>query len=75
LENWRSVFAGVPDFRAELLVASSAGDVEFGEWHWSGTHLDGAPFAMCGVTVMGIEDGRVAWGRMYLVLHQATLGR
>ena len=66
LENWRSVFAGVPDFRAELLVASTAGHVEFGEWRWSGTHLDGAPFAMCGVTVMGIEDGRVAWGRMYL---------
>jgi hypothetical protein len=20
---------------------------------------------MCGVTVMGIEDGRVGWGRMY----------
>jgi ketosteroid isomerase-like protein len=65
-ENWRSVFAGVPDFRGELIMSSDAGDVEIGEWRWSGTHVDGSPFAMCGVTVMGIEDGRVVWGRMYM---------
>jgi hypothetical protein len=64
------VFAGVPDFRAELIVSSEAGhgDVEIGEWRWSGTHVDGSPFAMRGVTVMGIDEGRVAWGRMYMEL-------
>jgi ketosteroid isomerase-like protein len=69
-ENWQSVFAGVPDFRAELIVSSEAGDgdVEIGEWRWSGTHVDGSPFAMRGVTVMGIDEGRVAWGRMYMEL-------
>src|SRR3954449_13370334 len=55
-ENWTSVFAGVPDFNAELLVCATTGDgVEIGEWRWSGSYTDGSSFAMCGVTVMGIE--------------------
>ena len=68
-ENWTGVFAGVPDFRAELLVAVTTEDgVEIGEWCWQGTHTDGSPFAMQGVTVMGIEDGQIAWGRLYMEL-------
>ena len=67
--NWTGVFAGIPDFHAELLAsATTAEGVEIGEWRWEGTHVDGAPFAMRGVTVMGIEDGRVAWGRLYMEL-------
>ena len=66
-ENWASVFSGVPDFRAELLLAATTDDgVEVGEWRWWGTHLDGAQFEMRGVTVLGIEDERVAWGRLYM---------
>jgi ketosteroid isomerase-like protein len=68
-ENWTGVFAGVPDFHAELLASATTADgVEIGEWRWEGTHVDGAPFAMRGMTVMGIEDGRVAWGRLYMEL-------
>jgi len=68
-ENWTGVFAGVPDFHAELLASATTADgVEIGEWRWQGTHVDGAPFAMRGMTVMGIEDGRVAWGRLYMEL-------
>ena len=66
-ENWDSVFSGVPDFRAELLSAATTDDgVEIGEWRWSGTHLDGAPFEMRGVSVLGVENERVAWGRLYM---------
>jgi hypothetical protein len=66
-ENWTSVFAGIPDFQAELLTSSTVEDtVEIGEWSWRGTHLDGASFAMKGVTVMGIENGQIAWGRLYM---------
>ena len=66
-ENWASVFAGVPDFNAELVVSSSTDDgIEIGEWRWSGTHTDGSPFAMCGVTVVGVEQERIAWGRLYM---------
>jgi hypothetical protein len=63
------VFAGLPDFRAELLASATAeGGVEIGEWHWEGTYTDGSPFAMQGVTVMGIEGGQILWGRLYMEL-------
>jgi hypothetical protein len=65
--NWTNVFAGIPDFQAELLTSGLLEDaVEIGEWRWWGTHTDGAPFAMQGVTVMGIEGTRIAWGRLYM---------
>ena len=74
-ENWTSVFAGIPDFRAELLASASVGDtVEIGEWHWRGTHTDGTPFAMAGVTVMGIEHQRIAWGRLYMEVIEQDSG-
>ena len=57
----------MPDFTAELVVSLSTDDgIEIGEWRWSGTHTDGSPFAMCGVTVVGIEQERIAWGRLYM---------
>jgi ketosteroid isomerase-like protein len=66
-ENWTAVFAGIPDITAELLAAATTGDgVEMGEWHWQGTHLDGSPFAMRGAVVVGVEDGRISWGRLYM---------
>ncbi len=66
-ENWSSVFSGIPDIEAELVVSAIADDgVEVGEWHWHGTHPDGSRFAMRGVTVLGVEDGRIAWGRLYM---------
>ena len=65
--TWTGVFAGVPDFHAELLASATTEDgVEIGEWHWQGTHADGSPFAMQGITVMGVEDGHLAWGRLYM---------
>ena len=66
-ENWTGVFSGVPDFNAELLLSATTDDgVEVGEWSWRGTHTDGSPFAMRGVTVMGIEGEQIAWGRLYM---------
>jgi hypothetical protein len=59
--NWSTVFAGVPDFRADIVRVDEAGDVEWIEWHWHGTGLD-----MAGVTVFGVRDGRVAWARLYM---------
>ena len=75
-ENWAGVFSGVPDFHAELLAAAPTGDgTEIAEWRWSGTFTDGAPFLMCGVTVMGIEAGRIAWGRLYMEAGRARRWR
>jgi ketosteroid isomerase-like protein len=66
-ENWASVFAGIPDLRADLLATATTADgVEVGEWHWHGNHVDGSEFAMSGVIVLGIEDDHIAWGRLYM---------
>jgi len=59
--NWSAIFAGVPDFRAELVRAGVVGDVEWSEWHWQGTELE-----MAGVIVFGVRDGRAAWARLYV---------
>jgi ketosteroid isomerase-like protein len=66
LENWSSVFDGVPDFSAELVASSMDGGIEWGEWHWHGHHVDGSPFAMRGVTIFVVRDGLIAEGRLYM---------
>jgi hypothetical protein len=66
LENWSSVFEGVPDFISELIASSVDGDTEWGEWSWRGHHVDGSPFAMRGVTILLIRDDVVAEGRLYM---------
>jgi len=65
-ENWTGVFAGVPDFAADLLSYAVDADAELGEWVWQGNHVDGSRFEMRGVTVLGIADGLVRWGRLYM---------
>ena len=66
LANWTSVFEGVPDFRAERIASASAGDVVWTEMTWTGSHRDGSPFHMRGVTVTGVRDDKIAWARLYL---------
>ena len=66
LENWSSVFEGVPDFSSTLVASAVQGDTEWGEWDWQGHHLDGSPFAMRGVTILVIRDGLIAEGRLYM---------
>ncbi len=66
LENWVSVFDGVPDFSSELLAVSVDGETEWGEWHWHGHHVDGSSFAMRGVTIFVVRDGAVVEGRLYM---------
>jgi ketosteroid isomerase-like protein len=66
-ENWAAVFAGIPDLTAELITsATDSAGVELGEWHWHGTHIDGSKFEMRGVIVVGVEDGTIAWGRLFM---------
>ena len=64
--NWSAVFAGVPDFRAELLATAVEADTLWSEWRWHGTHEDGSRLRMAGVIVCGIEAGRLAWARLYV---------
>jgi ketosteroid isomerase-like protein len=65
--NWAGVFAGVPDFTAELVLSAVTDEgVEVGEWRWHGMHTDGSPFGMHGVIVTGIEHDLIAWARLYM---------
>jgi ketosteroid isomerase-like protein len=64
-KNWTAMFAGVPDFRADLLRSAAADGVEWSEWRWRGTHDDGTVLDMAGVFVAGVRDDRVAWARLY----------
>jgi hypothetical protein len=50
--NWAEVFAGVPDFHAELLRSARQGDIGWAEWHWRGTRTDGTRLDMRGVTTV-----------------------
>jgi ketosteroid isomerase-like protein len=50
----------------QLLRLAVAGEAEWGEWIWRGTKEDGTPVEERGVTIMGIRDGQIARGRLYL---------
>jgi ketosteroid isomerase-like protein len=65
-ERWTAIFRNVPDFRAELRRSAADGDEEWGEWRWGGTRADGSAIDVRGVTIVGVRDGRIAWGRFYL---------
>jgi hypothetical protein len=64
--NWAEVFAGVPDFQAELPRAADQGDTGWAAWHWHGTRTDGTRLDMRGVTIFGVRQDRINWGRLYL---------
>jgi hypothetical protein len=64
--NWSEVFAGVPDFHAELLATAVEGDTVWSEWRWRGTHPDGSALDMAGVIIFGAPHQRISWARLYV---------
>ena len=64
--NWSAVFAGVRDFRAELVGTAVEADTLWSEWRWRGTHEDGSRLDMAGVIVCGVQGGTLAWARLYV---------
>ena len=64
--NWAAIFAGVPDFHAELLRSVDDGNNTWSEWTWLGTRTDGRSFDMRGVTIFEIKDGLITSGRLYM---------
>jgi ketosteroid isomerase-like protein len=68
LINWTAVFDGVPDFTARIVSSCVSGQIEWGELDWSGTYMDGSPFAMRGVVLLTIRDDLIAEGRLYMEL-------
>lgn len=73
--NWGAMFAGIPDFRAELVRSAQDGERHWCEWAWSGTRTDGQPFDMRGVTLFRISDGLIVAGTLYVEdLERAVVG-
>lgn len=65
-KNWSALFEGIPDFHAELLATATEGDTLWSEWHWTGTRANETPLDIRGVTLFGIENGRIVSGRLYM---------
>ncbi len=70
--NWRQVFAEMPDFHADLLRWSTTDDAMWAEWHWTGTQVNGSAFDWRGVTIFGIANEAIRWGRLYMEPTQTT---
>jgi len=64
--NWSQIFAGVSDLRSELVRSAANENTVWAEWEWRGTRAGGLPYAMRGTTIQGIENGRIAWVRLYM---------
>jgi ketosteroid isomerase-like protein len=65
-KNWSQMFAGVPDFHADVLRSAVDGDTVWTEWRWTGTRQEGSDLDNRGATIFGVREGRIVWGRLYL---------
>lgn len=64
--NWQAMFAGIPDFHADLCLSVHDGETAWSEWCWSGTRTDGRSFEVRGVTLFEIAGDQIVAGRLYL---------
>jgi ketosteroid isomerase-like protein len=64
--NWGAMFAGLPDFRAEVLGSVVAADTLWVEWRWTGSRSDGTRLDARGACIFGVAGGRLRWGRLYM---------
>ncbi len=64
--NWAAIFAGIPDFHAEIGRSVRDGETTWTEWRWSGTRRDGQAFGMRGVTLFEISGDQIVAGRLYM---------
>jgi ketosteroid isomerase-like protein len=65
-KNWGALLEQIPDLRAELVASAIDGEAVWAEMRWTGTKTDGAPLNERGVTILGIREGRIASGRLYM---------
>jgi hypothetical protein len=66
LANWEAMFAGIPNFHAEIRRSVQDGHMTWSEWCWSGTRSDGQAFEMRGVTLFEITAGQIVAGQLYM---------
>jgi len=64
--NWEAMFAGIPDFRAELGRVVQDRDTAWCEWAWFGMRTDKRSFEVRGVVLCEIRDGLIATGTLFM---------
>lgn len=64
--NWTQILGSVADLRADVPRRATEGNTAWTEWDISGTRGDGASFAMRGVAIFGVRDGKIGSARFYL---------
>jgi ketosteroid isomerase-like protein len=64
-KNWGFFFSTMPDFQIEILSEAVEGDTVWAELFFHGTQTDGTKHMMQGVNIMGIQSGKIAWGKLY----------
>ncbi|HEX2028920.1 MAG TPA: nuclear transport factor 2 family protein [Nitriliruptorales bacterium] len=64
--NWSTIFAGVPDFSADLRSHCQGEGQKRSERRWTGTRPNGEPLDIAGVIVAGVQDDRITWDRLYI---------
>jgi hypothetical protein len=56
----------MPDFSAQLIGYAVNSDSIWTEWEWQGTRKDNSKLFIRGVMIMGVEAGKITWGRLYV---------
>ena len=64
--NWTQILESLPDLRTQVLRTAVDGDTVWTEWDMSGNAGNGSAFAMRGVVIFGVRDGKIASARFYL---------
>lgn len=64
--NWTQIFAAVRDIQATVIRMTASSGLVWAELEFSGHRPDGSPHLMRGVTINGIDAGRVAFLRFYM---------
>jgi ketosteroid isomerase-like protein len=72
--NWAAMFAGIPDFRAEVVQSAATSDTFWVEWRWTGTRADGSRLDARGVCIFGVRGGCVSRGRLFMEDVEAGAG-
>jgi hypothetical protein len=66
-ENYRAIFARIPDLRATVLRSCQDESGVWSEWEMSGTSDEGVPSVSIGVAIiLSTVDQRIAHTRFYL---------
>ena len=65
-KNWTSNFDEMPDFLAQLIRYTINNNSVWTEWEWQGTRKDNSKLFMRGVMIIGVQNDKIIWGRLYV---------